>query len=86
MSERKKSRSVLSARFALKFAVDFHLFFLFLNLPIQFNTLQMWMSVKAPNPTIVTLMPHVTTLKDPTHVVVLLDTRGTGKTAQVKII
>ena len=46
----------------------------------------MWMSVKAPNPTFVTLMPHVTTLKDPTHVVVLLDTRGTGKTAQVKII
>ena len=46
----------------------------------------MWMSVKASNPTIVTLMPHVTTLKDSTHVVVLMDTRETGKTAQVNII
>ena len=44
------------------------------------------MSVKASNPTIVTLMPHVTTLKDPTHVIVLMDTRATGKTAQVNII
>ena len=44
------------------------------------------MSVKASNPTIVTLMLHVTTLKDPTHVVVLVDTRVTGKTARVNII
>ena len=31
-------------------------------------------------------MPHVTTLKDPTNVVVLMDTRETGETAQVNII
>ena len=45
----------------------------------------MWMSVKAPNRTSVTLMLHVTTLKGPTHVAVLMDTRVMERIAQVNI-
>lgn len=42
------------------------------------------MNVQVPKQTNATPKLHVITLKDPTRVVALMDTKGMGKTAQVR--